>query len=361
MKTVAIRSMIKRGFSSRKRWLPSRTGILAIILGILVAVRPAIGCDTCGCYVPTDTSRPLYSAGWFAGIGEQFTYFGRDQFNSQPAPNPTGQYLASSISQIIAGYRFTDRFSVQFSLPIIYRQYLRPEGFAVQRGTVAGLGDIPVVGNFTLYRTPLVPVCAKAAKSCPAFSSTDPADLPFFATVNLIGGIKFPTGSPSRIKEEFNESEVSGAPPSGIHGHDLALGSGSFDGIVGLAAYLRCRSFFFEANAQYAIRSTGAYDYRYANALSYSGGPGFLLLNRAPTRVGLQCACSGESKGRDHFRGEVQADTGINAVYLGPRVVVSHRDRILADLGIDIPVSIRNTAFQTVPSYRLRAGFVVRF
>jgi hypothetical protein len=57
----------------------------------------------------------------------------------------------------------------------------------------------------------------------------------------------------------------------------------------------------------------------------------------------------------------VQADTGINAVYLGPRVVVSHRDRILADLGIDIPVSIRNTAFQTVPSYRLRAGFVVRF
>ena len=334
---------------------------------LLIGLPLAPACDTCGCFVPTESVRPLHSASWFAGVGEQFTYFGNDQLNSQRVSNPTGQYLASSITQIISGYRITDRFSVQLSLPLLYRQYKRPDGFDIQRGTVAGLGDIPIVGNFTLYRTPLDVRPATDAKSCSAPGDTcaiapvNPRHLPFFATINLIGGIKLPTGSSSRIKEEFNEEEVDGAPPSGIHGHDLALGSGSVDGIVGLAVYMRYRAVFFQFDSQYAIRSTGGYDYRYANALSYSGGPGFIFVNRAATRVGVQCVCSGENKGRDHFRGQLAEDTGINIVYVGPRIVVSHRERLTADLGADLPAYTRNTSFQTVPSYRIRASFIVRF
>jgi hypothetical protein len=333
------------------------------------ALQPAApACDTCGCFVPTESAPPLYSRGWFAGVGEQFTYFNADRLDSQPAPNPTGQYLASSITQLIAGYRMTDRFSVQFSIPLIYRQYKRPEGFDVQRGTVAGLGDIPLVGNFTLYRTPLAvaPASVRDPKSMtPPIqipgATWDYPDQPFFATVNVIGGIKLPTGNSSRIKEEFNEIDVEDAPPSGIHGHDLALGSGSVDGIVGLATYVRYHSFFFQADTQYAIRSTGSYDYRYANALSYSGGPGYLCVNRGATRFGLQAVASGEVKGRDHFRGALAEDTGINVVYAGPRLVLSYREKITAELGADLPVFIHNTSFQTVPSFRIRAGLVVRF
>lgn len=222
-----------------------------------------------------------YSKGWYAGIGQQFTYFGTDKQDSHPAPNPTGQYLASSITQLIAGFRITDRFSVQMSLPFIYRQYKRPDGFEIQRGNVAGVGDFSVVGNFTIYRTAQTAAAAPDPKSLATAASgkdgamaKDNPELPFFATVNLIGGIKFPTGNPSCIKEEFKEVDVEGAPPSGVHGHDLALGSGSYDGLVGLAAYVRYHSLFFEADTQYAIRTVGAYDYRYANAISYSGGPG---------------------------------------------------------------------------------------
>jgi hypothetical protein len=113
---------------------------LSVARVIPLAVPVAGACDTCGCFIPTEDGRPLYSQGWFAGIGEQFTYFGTDLNNGQSAPNPTGQYLASSTTQIIGGYRLTDRFSVQLSIPLIYRQYLRPVGFNIQRGTVAGLG-----------------------------------------------------------------------------------------------------------------------------------------------------------------------------------------------------------------------------
>ncbi len=338
----------------------------AIALAIILSLTTAQACDTCGCFIPTEDARPLYSRGWFAGIGEQFTYFATDRLNSQPAPNPTGQYLASSNTQVIAGYRLTDWLSVQFSLPLIYREYKTPAGFAIERGTVAGLGDIPIVANFTLYRTPMPAKAADDVKagalSLNQSGATDYPERPFFATVNLLAGVKLPTGNPSRLKDELvPEVDIPGAPPSGIGGHDLALGSGSFDGIAGLAAYIRYHAFFFQADAQYAIRSTGAYGYRYANAISYSGGPGYQIVNRGSTRAGLEFVVSGEDKGVDHLRGQVSNDTGINIVYLGPRLIVSHKDRITMEVGGDLPVYSRSTAFQTIPSYRIRAGFVVRF
>ena len=43
--------------------------------------------------------------------------------------------------------------------------------------------------------------------------------------------LKFPTGDSSRLEEEFHEVEIPGAPENAIHGHDLTLGTGSYDGI----------------------------------------------------------------------------------------------------------------------------------
>src|SRR5206468_11511093 len=61
----------------------------------------------------------------------------------------------------------------------------------------------------------------------------------FTASAVLLTGIKFPTGGSSRLAEEFHEIEIPGAPESGIHGHDLTLGTGSYDGIFGEQTSLR--------------------------------------------------------------------------------------------------------------------------
>ena len=71
----------------------------------------------------------------------------------------------------------------------------------------------------------------------------------------FIGGVKFPTGDSSRIKEEFHETEIEGAPVSGIHGHDLTLGTGSYDGILGGQTSLRYQNFFFEQATEEVQRS----------------------------------------------------------------------------------------------------------
>lgn len=62
----------------------------------------------------------------YLAIGEQFTYFNTVQIDGREVANPTDQYLASSITQLVAGYSFTPRFALQVNVPLIYRSFQRP-------------------------------------------------------------------------------------------------------------------------------------------------------------------------------------------------------------------------------------------
>jgi hypothetical protein len=339
-----------------------------VVLLIDVASSSFVGaCDLCGCYTPQIEAMPEpgqeAAGGWLGGtyfaVAEQFTHFGTVQVDGREVANPTGQFLDSSITQLVAGYSFTPRFALQVNVPLIYRSFERPGGFVMDRGTEAGLGDVSLLGKFVLFH--------KEGGASRAVTFDDPKnprieshEPDFSVSALLIGGIKLPTGDSSRIKEEFNETEVPGAPESGIHGHDLTLGTGSVDAIIGGQTSLRYESFFFEADMQWTLRGDGAHQYHFANDLSWSGGPGVYLLRKPSAIVGLQCACSGEYKDVDRFRGAPADDTGITSVFLGPRVVASF-GKLSGELAAELPVSIQNTALQVVPDYRLRASIAVRF
>jgi hypothetical protein len=341
----------------------------AILLATaLFGTRALRACDLCGCYTPQieamsqselSVAGPMSSSRFYFAVAEQFTHFGTLQLDGHEVDNPTGQDLDSSITQLVGGYNFNSRFALQLNIPLIYRSFERPEGFAIDRGTESGLGDISLLGKFVLFHRESGGSASLKFDDPknPHFESHDP-DLT--VSVLLIGGVKFPTGNTDRLKEEFNEVVVRGAPESGIHGHDLTLGSGSYDGIIGGQFSLRYKSFFFQADTQFTARGDGAHQYNFANDLSWSGGPGFYFVRNHQTIVGLQLAVSGEHKDVDRFRGKPADDTGITSVFVGPRVVVAH-GRWSAEFAVDLPVSIDNTALQAVPDYRLRGGIAVQF
>jgi hypothetical protein len=310
----------------------------AILTGGLAASVSA--CDICAIYSASE-ARGEVGKGAFAGLAEQFTHFGTVQIDGKKIEDPSGQYLNSSISQVFVGYNFTERIGVQFNLPVIYRAFKRPDSMGgIQTGTESGIGDVSLLGNFVGY-------LHETKKSTFRW--------------NILGGVKFPTGSSARIAEEFEEVEEPIGPPSGIHGHDLTLGSGSFDGIVGTGIFTRWHRAFLTANVQYAIRSKGDFDYRFANDLTWAGGPGYFLFLNDKFTVDLQAVVSGEHKGLDTFQGESAPDTGVTAVYLGPQINFTWQEHLSAQLGVDLPVSIDNTSLQTVPDYRVRAGLTWRF
>jgi hypothetical protein len=310
-----------------------------VMVGALQA-EVVLACDVCSVYSVAQVEVRV-GQGPFAGVAEFYTHFGTVQVDGHQVPNQSGQYLDSSTSQLFAGYNFSDRVGVQFNAPIIYRSFQRPDGLGgIQQGVVSGLGDVSLLGHLVAF--------SRQTKKSAVY-------------VNLLGGIKMPTGSTDRISEEFAEVANPVGQPSGIHGHDLTLGSGSFDGLVGATVFASTGRFYVNAAVQYAIRTEGAYDYQFANNLSWSGGPGFYILMGAKHTLSLQAVVSGEQKGLDTFHGQPAEDTGLTAVYLGPQINYTWSENLSAHLGLDWPVSMENTALQTVPDFRVRAGLTWRF
>jgi hypothetical protein len=332
------------------------------ILSLSITARN-FACDFCGCYLPPQEHIHQTAFGIYASVSEQFTRFGSLRFEGHEVDNPTGQYLNSSITQLVVGSSFFDnRFALQVNVPLIYRSFKRPEGFEIDRGHESGLGDVSLLANFVVFKKEALfheesSSFSKDGKTVAVPVHRDPD---FSAALNLIAGLKFPTGDSSRIKEEFNEVEVEGAPESGIHGHDLALGTGSYDAIFGAQLFVRYKAVFLEADTQFTLRGDGRHSYHFANDLSWSGGPGVYLIRKDGGSLALQCAVSGEYKDTDRFQGRVAADTGITTLYVGPRVT-AQLGRVSADVGVDLPVLIDNTALQAVPDYRIRAGISVHF
>jgi hypothetical protein len=308
-------------------------------------------CDLCGCALVTHHDR-LPNAGLYTGISEQFTRYKTMQEDGRVIDNDARQKLDSSITQIFLGYNITQSFGVQVNAPFIRRVFRRSEEAGIESGSVGGIGDVSLLANWI-----------------PVFHQTN--ELTF--SLKLTGGLKFPTGDSDRVLEEAaeadseaaeaagEESEVEAestetAPESGIHGHDLALGTGSVDGIVGGGAYMRWQGLFLTGDVQYAIRGHGKHGYDFANDLLWSGGAGVYLIVRNTHRLAVQFVASGETKGEDEFRGVRSDDTSASAIFLGPKISASWRDRLTADVELDIPVHQENSGIQIVPNYRLRAA-----
>lgn len=317
---------------SHSSFRSSRRGVSAAVL--VLAPAWAAACDLCSAYSESDAhgiSRP----GWSFSAATQFTHFATLLDAGRKVSNPAAQRLDSAITQAVATYRFDDRFSAQLNVPFIHRSFRRPDGFAIEQGHESGLGDASVLGHWTALRT-----------------ETEKISL----GVNFLAGLKFATGSARRIAEEFSESEMPGAPASGVHGHDLTLGTGSTDALLGIQAFVRVGRAFASASLQHTARRAGRYDYRFADDLTWEFAPGFHLVRSSDRVFAFQAVLSGEHKGTDTLAGLRADDTGVTSFYAGPRLTYTQAAKLNAEFGVDFPVRIDNTALQLTPDYKLRAS-----
>jgi hypothetical protein len=306
---------------------PHRTIVRLALL--LAAARSALACDLCAIYSAVE-AQGQSGQGFVGGFAEQFTYFHTFQSDGRNATNPDGEYLNSLISQLFVGYNFNDRIGVQFSLPVIYRTYGKVETSASE----AGIGDASLVGNLRVYE-----------KTGDNWSFR----------LGALGGVKFPTGSTDLLNPALPDFA------DGIGGHDLTLGSGSYDGLLGTGFLASWKRWFLTGAMQYAVRTEGAFGYQFANDWVWYGGPGYYLLLGDKSTLSLQAVVSGESKGEDTINGMATDDTAVTSVFLGPQLNFAWASRLSAQLAVDLPVSIESSGQQIVPTYRVRAGFTLRF
>ena len=313
---------------------------------LLALFQPSRACELCAIYNAANALGQS-SSGFFFSVAEQFVPYRTTQFQSTEVRVQNPSYLDSSLTHLVAGYNFSPSFGLNVNVPLGYFNFRRtdlrystagPPVFFTEKGTEFGLSDAALIGRVTVF---------------------EKSTMTYGLILNLLGGIKFPTGDSDRIKDEVEQARIfeSLLPPgtphdplghsiSSVHQHELALGSGSYDGVFGLTANARYRRFFFNGQFQYYLRSRGESGFTFGDELMLSGGPGaFILLTHGCT-VSLQANAVYDTLARDQLLGRVSNRTGLT---------------VTANLGVEVPLRISNNGFQSVPDYALHAGLSWRF
>lgn len=334
---------------------------MVLTASVFGPVRVGRACDVCAIYTATEMRESR--TGVLAGVAEQFTIYGTLQENGHAVPNPAGERLNSSITQFIGGYTFTPWLTAQVNLPLVGREFRRQEADGVVNGDETGIGDMSLL-----------------ATAVPFSNVTNTSVMRW----SVSGGVKLPTGDSRRLKEELDASQPDAGVPdpfrghpvpkalkyhnigtstaqSGVHGHDLALGSGSADVVLGTQLFSSWRRLYLTGALQYVIRTEGSFGYEYANDLTWSGGPGIFAVLEHDYTMGLQATISGESKGKDTLDAVSEDDTARTGVYAGPEFVFTWGTSLAANLGADFSAVQNNAALQIVPDYRFRGGVTWRF
>ena len=299
-----------------------------------------VACDFCSCELPNMGIGN--HTGWNFRVSEQFTHFGTLQQDGHSIANPAGERLDSSITQMIVGYDFAHALGVQLSVPLIARSFQRWHNGALETGSVNGVGDV----SFLAHWAPI------------HIQRSD-----FLLTARFFAGISLPTGDSDRVLEEGAESGggESETVASGIHGHDLALGTGSVSGIFGVDAHVQWKRCFAAVGIEGVARTKGAHGYTFADEMSWHGELGAFLVDCADFNLALAAECTGSSKGQDIFQGTRATDTSATFVFLGPKISATWGKRYHADVAVDFPLLRENSGVQAVPDYRISATVGIRF
>ena len=337
-----------------------RRTVLICIIGLTLC-EMAAACDLCAIYSAND-ARSQSGRGYLFTIAEQFIPFHTLQFEGEKVTSANPDFLDSSITHLVPGYNFSKTIGVALNVPLVYRSFRRtdvryslagPPAFYTERGTEFGPGDLALIWRFT---------------------ALDISHMKYGVVVNILAGVKLPAGDASRLRDEAEQTRIFDAllPPGtphdplghsvgAVHPHDLALGSGSFDGIFGLTLNSRWRRWFFNNQLQYYWRNEGEASFQFGNELMISGGPGRYLMSGNSCTFSLQANAAYESAARDRLFGRKSDRTGMTAWYAGPQIFFTWGDWFSARAGADIPVRIENNGYQAVADYRLHGSVALRF
>lgn len=338
---------------------------MAAILAIALLASPALGCDICAVYTGFEVQRT--EVGFRLGLAEQFTHFGTLQNYGVAVPNPNDEHMNSSITQFLFGYQFLPWLGVQLVVPVISRSFRRATNAGIDSGDVSGFGDLSIFANVLAYNyvgeETVVLVSAFAGLQLPSGDSSLLAEeVPVPTPTPCHGRECFPSDVFQTRRGVFTGKHIGGnSVPSGIHGHDLALGSGAVDGLLGAHGFASWKRYYGELGLQYSINGTGSFDYKYANQLIVQGGPGYFVLSDDNYTLGFEAVLTMETKGNDTVAGFTTDDTGYTGLYVGPSLHFTWSSRLSADIIGDLPAIANNSGLQIVPDYRVRLGATWRF
>jgi hypothetical protein len=282
------------------------------------------------------------------------------QLNSMhPHPHSLDAILSPSL---LYSYGITDNLTLTLRLPFVRRTDIRG-GHDEDMGDSAGVGDLSVLAQYRFLH-----------------------DRAMQTEAALLVGVKMPTGDTSVNTAQGERFETEFQP-----------GSGSWDGLFGLAFTKRFEAWSFDASVLYLLATQGAQrtdlgdrlqynaalSYRlfggllgpsgrmYAGALPepmYHGGPKSRPHRHAHEEVAsppgpaldLVLEVNGEWHARQEIAGVRDPNSGGNVVFLSPGLRLSY-DRWSGFVSVGVPIINDLNGLQAEPDWRVLTGVAIDF
>ncbi len=315
-----------------------------------IAICPSavFACDPCSLY-NSSRLQGLVPGTFSVSVSEQNTSFDRPE-NTPPNTPKDGEIVRQfSTTQFSAAYDLDQEFGFQITLPMIVRRIDQFKDYRYDTKSDLGLGDMSIVGRYSPlnYRKDEWSVIG-----------------------GFTYGIKLPTGDTGTLKEVSNE--IGGKPhsapllrhhsiASASGGRALTFGTGSIDYYLGANLFTRYQRMMFLSDFQYAFRTEGDFDYKFADDMVWSVGPGYYALLDHQDSLAVRVALTGEFKGADRLAGEKVSGSKISNLYMGPEVLFTIANSVSGQVGVDMRVTGEDPNSTVVPEMRVRAAVAYRF
>jgi hypothetical protein len=175
---------------------------ISLPLLLIVAGTGAPACDLCAVYRAAD-ARGESGEGWVVTVAEQYIPYRTSQVDGEVVHPANPDFVDSSITHFVLGYNVSSRFGLSLNVPLTHLQFKRtdlsysltaPPVIFTEQGTETGLGDVSLIGRVAIIR--------KLA-------------MDYGLVVNVLAGVKFPTGNDQRLDDEIEQTEIYNAllPP----------------------------------------------------------------------------------------------------------------------------------------------------
>ena len=322
--------------------------MLKLVIAAIFIPSILFACETCAVYNSLDNQRRLGND-TFLGIAYDYQLSDSDSTPDLLALQGLSgetQSIESHTTQIFANYFFDERNSIQINLPFIYRDFRRFDGNSYVSGSEEGIGDISLLYKYIPWQK-------------------------YYSKFNyrseLYAGLKLPTGDSDRLTEvEIDTDERSlfrhGGPDGSLVGGDhLALGSGSYDFILGGGIYSQYERFLLNFAVQAFLRTEGDHDYQFGNEINWFLSGGYYLWIEKAHSLAFNLRFSGQSKGQDEINGSRLADSQEFNLFLGPEIILSMGRNLIVQFAADFAVENDDSETEVAARRRFLSALTYRF
>ncbi len=320
-----------REVGKRSVSLSHRTRRCQLIFAALLAV--ALGLpEAAGAFpINAPNARTLFGGFTLGSARLRITRAATLKEGTETVADPKDQAVTTFEEDLEVVYGATRDLTLGVAQPILEHR-LRFNDPAGERRTISadGPGDLTLVGAYRLFRRDI-------ERGTTQFS--------------LLGGLKLPSGATDI--EDSNLPRLTGKPGTRLP-PNLQLGSGSVDGIVGLAGFHNMDRLSFYADVQGKLNTEGAQDFQAGNNLFYDLSADYVLLPQRNMFVILEL--NGVSTSRAEQAGRTVRDSGGQLLFISPGLLYLPIPNLILETSVQVPIYRDLNGRQLAPDWSVVAG-----